>query len=81
MNQSDILKEIMSIFKETLQEEDLGELSPDMELTELGMDSVNFVQLVVLLEKHFKIEFDDMSLNFYNYKTIGDVCYYIESKL
>lgn len=57
MDRSEILKEINDIFIETLDNEEI-ELSEDSQASDVeDWDSLSHIQLVVEVEKHFKIRF------------------------
>jgi len=46
---------------------------------ELGADSLDFVDLILLVEEEFDIEISDDEIE--NFKVVGDVVNYIESKI
>jgi acyl carrier protein len=58
-----------------------GEISPETKPEELGLNSITFVKLAVLIENEFGIEFDDESLEPSKLKTVGDIIDYIQSQL
>ena len=47
----------------------------------LGLNSVQFIQLVVEIEKEFDIEFADDDLNLSNFGSLNSLIAYIENKL
>jgi len=51
------------------------------DLSGLGVNSVSFIKMVVAIETEFGFEFDDDSLDFNNFKTIGDLSSYINKRL
>ncbi len=53
----------------------------DETLAAFGLNSVEFVKLVVKLEKEFGFEFDNEHLDFAKFSTIRDIVDYIESKI
>ncbi len=53
----------------------------DETLAAFGLNSVEFVKLVVMLEKEFGFEFDNEHLDFAKFSTIRDIVDYIESKI
>ncbi|HVI42483.1 MAG TPA: acyl carrier protein [Anaerovoracaceae bacterium] len=72
----DILEKIKPIFKERYLFE--GELSNHMRLKEdLGLDSIDFIDIVTMIEEKFQIEISDE--RFLDLETVGDVVKYIES--
>lgn len=74
-----ILKEIETIFRDILDEEDITlNLSTSANDVE-GWDSLTHIQLIVAAEKRFKIKFK--AKEFHSWKTIGDMIQSIQSKL
>lgn len=49
----------------------------DMDLMEMGMNSFNFIEIVVELEEKLGIEFDDSELVSHKYPTVRDFVKYI----
>lgn len=47
------------------------DINDDTELTEMGIDSVEFITMIIALEEEFNIRFEDMQLVYDNYRTIG----------
>lgn len=52
----------------------------DISLKEVGINSLNFIKIVVELEKEFEFEFDDEKLAYKSFNTINDLIDYVESK-
>ncbi|MCQ3034967.1 MAG: phosphopantetheine-binding protein [Bacilli bacterium] len=50
-----------------------------MKLSELGLDSLDVVELLLQLEEQYDIHFDDIDMT--NFKTVGDLLASIEQKL
>ncbi len=50
----------------------------DTDISEININSILFVQLVLKIESEFDVEFDDAMLITSKYKTIGDVVSYVE---
>lgn len=42
-------------------------------LTDLSLDSLSFIELLLEIEEMYKIEFNDSSLYIDNYKTVNDL--------
>jgi acyl carrier protein len=79
MNKEDLLKRVNEIFIEMLDDEDI-ELNYDTTAADVdGWDSLFHIQLIVGVEKEFKIKFT--SLEIQSFKNIGDFCDKILSKL
>jgi len=56
-----------------------SEITEDMNLlTDLGMSSINLLYMVIAMEEFFDIRFDEVS--FGDFKNVGEVISYIESK-
>lgn len=58
-----------------------GQLKPDAELIQLGVNSLIFIKLVVAIETEFDIEFDDEDLEMNSLLTVQDFVDYIDNKL
>lgn len=80
-----------SILKEKLIET-LNELFPKMEvdadefenvklIDDLGIDSINFVKLVITLEMKFNFEFDDDKLLISEFPTVQSLIEYVDKKI
>ena len=78
MDKNEIIKEITPIFLDVLdmKEIDLSEETTAADVEE--WDSLNHIQLVVAIEKHFNIKFT--SLEIQNWVNVGDMCESIISK-
>ena len=48
-------------------------------VTDLGLNSVGILYVVIAIEEFFSIQFDDVGFN--DFKTVGNVIDYIESKV
>lgn len=79
MTRSEIEEKVKTFLIEDL-EVDEENLSPDAKLTDdLGIDSLDFVDIVVIVEKQFgfKIKPEEMA----GVQTLSQFCDYIESKI
>ena len=77
MNRKDILKELKVILQNTLNKKEIGDIKETANLfTDLGLDSVSILRMVISIEELLKVDFDDNS--FRNIKTVKDVVDYIE---
>ncbi len=70
------MKKIEQILKEVVKVE---ELKPETELREIGLDSIDLVEVMMRLEEEFNIEFTNDEM--LSLKTVGDVQKTIEKKL
>ena len=50
-------------------------------LEDLSLDSLSFIELLVLLEEDFRIEFAEEELNIRAWKCVGDIVNAVEAKL
>jgi acyl carrier protein len=75
----EILKQVTDIFRDVLDNEDLV-LSPSTTADDIAeWDSLSHIQLVVAIEKHFKIRF--LTSEITSYKNVGEMCEGIKNKL
>lgn len=76
---TEILQEVSEIFKDILDDEDVKvvETSTADDIEE--WDSLTHIQLVVAIEKHFKIRFTAAEIN--SFQNVGEMCTGIQKKL
>ena len=76
---TEILNEVSDIFKDILDNEDVkvsdNSTADDIE----EWDSLTHIQLVVAIEKHFKIRFTAAEIN--RFQNVGEMCAGIQKKL
>lgn len=70
---------ILTVLK--IEPEIIKELSPDETLNRIGVDSVNFIEIVISLEEEFNIAFEDDELLLHNLNTINKLKSIISNKL
>lgn len=70
------MEEIREMFKERLN---LKEIDETKSLKDLGLDSLDVVEMCLELEEKFGIQFETEELS--NFKTIGDLFASIEKKI
>lgn len=79
MDRNEILKQVNTIFIDILDDEALvlkeTTQAPDVE----GWDSLAHIQLVVAIEKHFKIRFTSKEIQ--SWKNVGEMIDTVNSKL
>jgi len=79
MTKEQILDKINDIFKEILDNDDLvitdNTVASDVE----DWDSLNHIQIIVAIEKAFKIKFT--STEIHHFKNVGELINAVESKL
>ena len=74
------LKEVLTMAMGARGEEILQTATEDSSLTtDLGLNSVGVLYVVIAIEEFFSIQFDDVG--FGDFKTVGDVLDYIEGKI
>ena len=79
MSNSEILQQLEVIFKDVLDEENIT-LTETTTANEVeGWDSLTHIQLIVAIEKHFKIKFSSKEI--LSWKDIGEMQESIVSKL
>ena len=79
MEVSQILKEVNDIFIDVLDDESIkiNESTTAKDVEE--WDSLNHIQLIVAIEKHFKIRFTTAEIN--GFKNVGEMCVGIAAKI
>lgn len=78
MDKTQILADVQEIFRDVLDNEDIV-ITPETVADDIEeWDSLSHIQLVVAIEKHFKIKF--VSKELMEWKTVGDMVDCISSK-
>ena len=73
-----MFEKIRSIISEQLSIDDVDTITLDTSLTEdLEADSLDAVEVIMALEDEFGIEIPDVEAE--HFKTIGDICKFIEN--
>lgn len=75
---NDIRAEIKRMLLELLNKEDLDE---KQELLSVGLDSLNVIKLIVMLEETFSIRFEDEDLQLKYFHSIVTLSNFVTSKL
>ena len=79
MERSTILEQLNEIFIDAIDDEDIR-LAYETTANDVeGWDSLTHIQLVVAIEKHFKIRFTSNEIQ--SWKNVGELIDSIESKL
>lgn len=79
MDRSEILQQVNGIFTDIIDEENI-KLSSETTANDIeGWDSLTHIQLVVAIEKHFKIRFNSKEIQ--GWKNIGELMDSISSKI
>jgi acyl carrier protein len=79
--QDKVLNEVKNLIRGKLNEKPNMILDSNTVLSELDINSITFVEIVVALEASFDFEFDDEKLHFSAFPTILSMAEYIESKI
>ena len=79
MDRSEILKQLNGIFNDIIDEGDI-KLTDETTANDVeGWDSLTHIQLVVAIEKHFKIRFNSKEIQ--GWKNIGELVDSISGKI
>ena len=77
-----VYEELKQLIRENFMISEEVSLSEDTELIQdLQMDSVSLMQLIVEVEEHFQISFEDVDLLAENFSRFGDFCRLIEETI
>ena len=80
MKHEDVREKLGDILLKLKPETDLSLVNEDTEIIgELGMDSLTLLMMALQSEKVFGIRFENLQAS--SFRTVGDVCRYIEGKL
>lgn len=79
MEQDEIIKEVNKIFIDIFEDESiiLNEHTTTSDIE--AWDSLNHIQMITAVEKHYKIRFELNDL--LNFKNVGDLCSGIQGKI
>jgi len=79
MELTEIIRQVNDIFIDLFEDKSI-ELNENSDTTNIeAWDSLNHIQVITAVEKHFKIRFDLNDL--LNFQNIGDLCRGIQSRL
>lgn len=79
MKFQDIQNTVLSLILENLDEE--IEITYDIPLSNVGIDSVKIIQLVIALEEKFDFEFEDEMLSYQTLRNINSISDYVFKRL
>lgn len=78
----DIHAQIAQIIADNLEgEETLEQLKENDDLTELEINSILFIKIIIGIENQFNIEFDDEALDYSKFVSMENLIYYVQEKL
>ncbi len=73
---------IIEIIKTILEDESVDNvLLTDDNLVQLNINSIDFIRLVVELERRFDIEFEDEALDYTKFTSLTLLCDYVEKRI
>lgn len=75
-------KKVREILKENIKTSvSFDEIGTEHSLSEIGVNSIDFIKVIVAIETEFDFEFNDEDLDFSMYDNIQKIVSYIENKL
>ena len=79
MNKQEIIQKVTEIIQKESELEVVIKINDD--LANLGINSLNFIRMIVRLEEAFNIEFPDEALEYDKFNTILEIVTYIDNFL
>ena len=79
MNKQEITQKVTEIIQKESELEVVIKINDD--LANLGINSLNFIRMIVRLEEAFNIEFPDEALEYDKFNTILEIATYIDNFL
>ncbi|MFA3905740.1 acyl carrier protein [Fusobacterium nucleatum] len=79
MNKQEIIQKVTEIIQKESELEVVIKINDD--LANLGINSLNFIRMIVRLEEAFNIEFPDEALEYDKFNTILEIATYIDNFL
>lgn len=77
MEQSSVEEKVLGVMREFV----VGDFSKESVFGDLGISSIEYIAMVVKLEKAFNIEFDEGALTLNRFSTVTDMIDYVQSRL
>ena len=74
-------RKVLDIIIFNLEDKLEGDIPLDVDLITMGFDSINFVNLAVILEDEFEFEFEDNMLLVTSFSSIYSLLEYVERKI
>ncbi|MDG0875646.1 acyl carrier protein [Paenibacillus thiaminolyticus] len=78
---AEIEEKVIRIIRSALPAELVGNISPATSLDDLGISSINFIQIIVVCEEEFNIVFDEAMISPVFFNRVANLIFYIEEKL
>lgn len=79
MNKQEIIQKVTEIIQKESELEVVIKINDN--LANLGINSLNFIRMIVRLEEAFNIEFPDEALEYDKFNTILEIATYIDNFL
>lgn len=76
MEQYNIQEKVLGVMKEFV----IGNFDNESKIEELGISSLDYIALIVKMEKVFNMEFDEYALTISYFKTVEDLVAYVHDK-
>lgn len=76
MEQSNVQEKVLQVMKEFV----IGDFGIESKFEELGVSSIEYIALIVKMEKAFNIEFDEYALTMNYFVTVEDLVNYVQDK-
>ena len=81
MNINNIEAKIRAIIEENAEmQKDFSHITSDIDLKNIGINSISFIKIVVSIETEFGIEFEDEDLDYNKFPNIKSLVNYVEDK-
>lgn len=74
----DVSKKLCEIIKKSSS---IVEVNPTNKFCDMGINSLDFIRIIVEIEEHFNIEFDEDFLNKEKFSTVFDMVCYINKQI
>lgn len=81
MKYSEVKEKVCQVLLDCLSEASIKDLSDDANLFDLGVNSLNTVNLVLGIEEKFNFEFDRYEISYDSFRTVSDLVRVVSSKL
>lgn len=78
MIKDEVFSQVKELLLEVLEKRNNKEIIEKTALSDLGLDSITTISLIILIEEHFNIELDDEDLLFENYSSVERITQMIE---
>ncbi len=76
----DTKEQLINIIVKFLEDESVRELLlEDDNLQQLMINSIDFIKLIVELERAFNIEFEDYALDYMNFRSLTELSDYVDT--